>query len=79
MSYFSSVNFQDGMQVGESLPLPIIHISAQFKAFKIKVQPNKAKSINNVGSKIRLWGLMKVLNFKIKFSQITAKITIMVI
>ena len=48
--FFIIGNFQDGMQAGGSLPLPIIHILAQLKAFKIKVQPKyiRAKSINIV-------------------------------
>ena len=61
------------MQVGESLPLPIIHILAQLKVFKIKI---RAESINNG----KMWEAKlnveadESLNFKIKFSQITAKL-----
>ena len=35
-SCFSSENFQDGLWVGRSIPLAIIHISAQLKIYKIK-------------------------------------------
>ena len=55
-SYFSSGNFQDEMQAGGSLPLPIIHISAQSKVFKSKCSQMMTKIINNgenVGCKIR--------------------------
>ena len=69
------------MHVGVSLPLPIIHILTQLKVCKIKFWANKAE----VSIMVKMWvaklnvGVMKVLNFKIQFSQITAKITIMVI
>ena len=47
------------MQVGRSLPLIIIHISAQLKVFEVKIYSSSklmAKIINNsenVGNKIR--------------------------
>ena len=62
------------MRVGRSLPLLIIHISAQLKVFKVKIYSSSqlmAKIINNgenVGSKIRREYWWKYL--KIKFSQI---------
>ena len=37
---FSTGNFQDGMLVGRSLAILILHISAELKAFKIKIWPN---------------------------------------